>query len=470
MLGNCQVQTPNEYVEKMLDYVDYCKDLYGKSVLENSCGEGNILKGIVGRYIDDAREQGIIDDEIVKGLERDIVAYEIDPKCIQKCKNNLDALIIEKKLSKVKWNIKRQDYLKSKVALYDFVIGNPPYVTYHDLKEKERIWLRDNFNSCEKGRCDYYYAFVEKSILSLKPTGKMAYLIPFSIFRNKYAKDLRDIIKVDLQAIYDYTGIKVFLDVVTSSTVIVCNKQKNSNAVFYYQVKANKETSVLKSELKEKWFFGNNTNNRNRFGDYFTVSNSVATLLNDAFIVKDYQVDERYTHVEQYKIENELLLEAVSTKTIKKHIKDNKKDKIIFPYKLTSKGYEKYSEEEFQNTYPEAYIYLNSFVEKLNKRKADKSSSWYEYGRIQAISGIDGEKLILPMVVTQSIKVYKAGKMAVPYAGYFVKRKKNSPYSLTDAKRILESVDFYEYVKEHGTPTTSTSYRISVKEIADYLF
>lgn len=470
MPGNCQVQTPNEYVEKMLDYVDYCFDLYGKSVLENSCGDGNILMGIVRRYIDDARAQGIINEQIVKGLENDIVAYEKDQKCIQKCKNNLDILVNEKKLSKVNWNIKKQDYLKSKPNLYDYIIGNPPYITYHDLKEKERIWLQENFKSCEKGRCDYYYAFVEKSILSLKPSGKMAYLIPFSIFRNKYAKDLRDIIKGDIQSIYDYTGIKVFPDVITSSAIILCDKQKTSNEVFCYQIKENKVNCVLKTDLKEKWFFTEETNKTNRFGDCFTVNNGVATLLNEAFLVKDYQEDSIYAYVEKYKIEKELLFEAVSTKSIKKHRKDKKQDKIIFPYKITSKGYEKYSEVEFQNTFPEAYIYLKSFTDKLKKRKADESTKWYEYGRIQAVSEVCGEKLILPMVITKSVKAYKVGKMAVPYAGYFVKRKKNSPYTLNDAKKILESVDFYEYVKEHGTPTTATSYRISVKEIADYLF
>jgi methylase of polypeptide subunit release factors len=470
MPGNCQVQTPNEYVEKMLDYLDYRKDLYGKSVLENSCGEGNILKCIVERYIDDARAQGIIDSEIVKGLEHNIIGYEKDPKCIRKCKENLDTLTYEKKLSKVSWNIKKQDYLKSKGNLYDYIIGNPPYITYHDLTEKERKWLRDNFISCHKGRCDYYYAFVEKSVFSLKPTGKMAYLIPFNIFRNKYAKDLRNIIKQDLKAIYDYSGIKVFPNVIISSTVVVLDKQSNSNDVFYCQVKENNETCISKSDLREKWFFSKVNKTEKRFGDYFTVNNSVATLFNAAFIVTDYKEDERYTYVNQHKIENELLLEAVSTKTIKSHMEDKKKDKIIFPYKLTSKGYEKYEEDDFLKLYPEAYKYMNSFSDKLKERKADKFAKWYEYGRSQAIGEINGEKLILPMVITQRVKLYMAGKKTVPYAGYFIKKKQNSPYSLSDAKKILESADFYEYVKEHGTPTTSTSYRISVKEIADYFF
>ncbi len=41
MADNCQVQTPKKYVIDMLDYIGYDNRLYGKRVLENSCGEGN---------------------------------------------------------------------------------------------------------------------------------------------------------------------------------------------------------------------------------------------------------------------------------------------------------------------------------------------------------------------------------------------------------------------------------------------
>ena len=47
MANNCQVPTPPKYVDELLDCIGYTHDLYDKSVLENSCGEGNILKEIV---------------------------------------------------------------------------------------------------------------------------------------------------------------------------------------------------------------------------------------------------------------------------------------------------------------------------------------------------------------------------------------------------------------------------------------
>lgn len=40
---NDQIFTPDKYVEDMLDRIGYVKNLIGKTILENSCGQGNIL-------------------------------------------------------------------------------------------------------------------------------------------------------------------------------------------------------------------------------------------------------------------------------------------------------------------------------------------------------------------------------------------------------------------------------------------
>ena len=51
MYTKCQVFTPNNYVQELLDSVSYTEHLYGLKLLENSCGDGNILKEVVSRYI-----------------------------------------------------------------------------------------------------------------------------------------------------------------------------------------------------------------------------------------------------------------------------------------------------------------------------------------------------------------------------------------------------------------------------------
>lgn len=58
MGNNCQIPTPEKYVIQMLNLIKYKDNIFEKRVLENSCGEGNILVEIVKRYIKDARKQG----------------------------------------------------------------------------------------------------------------------------------------------------------------------------------------------------------------------------------------------------------------------------------------------------------------------------------------------------------------------------------------------------------------------------
>ena len=52
----CQQFTKEYIANEMLDLLGYRKSVYGKKILENSCGEGNILCLVVERYIQNAYE------------------------------------------------------------------------------------------------------------------------------------------------------------------------------------------------------------------------------------------------------------------------------------------------------------------------------------------------------------------------------------------------------------------------------
>ena len=75
---NCQVFTPYNIVVEILNQVGYIEKLYGKKVLENSCGDGAFLVEIVDRYIIDCLKQNFSKDKIIYGLENDIYGNEID--------------------------------------------------------------------------------------------------------------------------------------------------------------------------------------------------------------------------------------------------------------------------------------------------------------------------------------------------------------------------------------------------------
>lgn len=409
MASNCQIPTPQKYVQQMLDYVDYSKKLYGKKVLENSCGEGNILLEVVKRYIESAKSEKHSAEEIKNGLNKDIEAYEIDKECIEKCKNRLNKLAASYGIEGIEWNIKNNDFLKEDVQnRYDFIIGNPPYITYHDMDDSQREFLKKSFSTCNNGRFDYCYAFIEASLKTLKNRGKMVYLVPCSIMTNKFAGDLRVKLSKYITEIYDYRTIKIFSQALTSSVIIVCENLTNKSDLKYHLVKENTIFEIERKKLTDaKWSVTRDDNNIGvKFSDFFEVKNSVATLLNEAFIFKEYERRDDYYIIDEYKIEEELVKDAASIKSLSR---GENSYKIIFPYRIEDGKRKDYSENEFEDRFPGAVRYLKQFKDKLKKRKKDKNTLWFQYGRSQAITSVTGNKLIIPMVITKEVHVYYNG-------------------------------------------------------------
>ena len=95
---------------------------------------------------------------------------------------------------------------------------------------------------------------------------------------------------------------------------------------------------------------------------------------------------------------------------------------------------------------------------------------WFEYGRTQGIQHIFEDKLVLSLVITNKVNLYEADSRIVPYAGAYIRMQPNSEFTLKDAAEILQTERFISYVRSKGTPTTTISFRLSVRDIEDYLF
>lgn len=462
-----QIFTPEKIVSELLDYVEYKKNLYGKKVLENSCGEGNILLEVIKRYIEESIENGLEKEKIKLGLEKDIYGIEYYRSTYEICLKNLDNLAKKYDITDVKWNLFCEDSLKIQLnKKFDFIIGNPPYLTYSDLKKDERKYLKEKYKSCNQGKFDYCYAFIEDSLEKLEDNGKLGYLIPNSIFKTVFGKNLREIMIKDLQKIIDYSTKQLFSALI-SSAIIVCKKNYKENKIEYSNVVKNKKIKLCKSDLKEKWIFEKieNVETKKRFGDYFKVSNSIATLLNEAYILKEFQVTDEGILKNGLLLEKEVIRKAFSPRGISL----KREELIIFPYKYDEENkLQRYNEEEFEKKYPNLVKYLKSHNEKLLKRKADLNSKWFEYGRSQALAHLNCEKLLISTVVTNKINVHILLKDEIPYSGLYVVALKE--YSLNKAKKLLESKEFQEYVDKIGININGGSRRITSKDIENFYF
>lgn len=464
-MKKCQKFTPNQYVKDLLSIADYSgKKILKKTFLENSCGDGNILVPAVEKYIKTGLKAKLSKSEIAHDLETFFIAYEIDLEVIKLCKNKLNDLVTFYNLPNINWDIRNTDYLKDKLdKKVDYIVGNPPYIMYQELDKKNRDFLRQNFDVCEQGKFDYCYAFIEKSITDLNESGKMSYFVPNSIFKNVFGQKLRDYMKESLTKIVDFQHSVVFSDALTSPAIIGLKGNSKNEYIVYIDSDQSKKIKIRKDYLIGKWVFtedyqeivDNRTQYHARFGDYFDVSNSVATLLNKAFIIKNGSEEKKQP------IEADVLFEAASPRGKGR----NAEEYILFPYKFSAENIiVRYSEEEFTVKFPNATKHLLELKKELLERKAD--GEWFEFGRSQALNKIKQKKLLMSSVITDKVKVYEIDEEVIPYSGFFVTSREGQPLKI--AKAILESSSFYDYIMKTAINANGKSVRCSVKEIMSY--
>lgn len=469
-MKKCQKFTPTSHVELLLDAIDYSgRNVIRKTFLENSCGEGNVLKVAVERYVKAALDEGMSKRQLAIELEKYFIAFEIDKHVADVCSKNLNGVLEKYNIPPVDWNIINGDYLKEVIKEeVSFISGNPPFIMYQDLENEDRKFLKNNFESCRDGKFDYCYAFIEKSIKDLGHSGKMSYLIPNSLFKNSFGSNLRDIMREHLESILDFPYTTVFEDALTSPAIISIVKDSSSETVDYINNDSNTQLVIPKTYLVGKWIFSNDFANvvalrgtdLMRFGDFFQVSNSVATLANKVFVLNDYERIFGYYTVGDYKIEDTIVRRAASPRKMARSISEY----ILFPYEYDDLNYQRYQEKQFNQYFPEAARYLQSKIEILDNRKAD--GAWYEYGRSQALGKVNQPKLLMSSIITGKVNIYTLDQDVIPYSGFFIVPK--AELTLERARKILESENFFNYIVKNSINANGYSVRCSVKDIMNF--
>lgn len=463
----CQIFTPSEKVSRMLDLAEYVDDLFGKRILENSCGNGEFLVQIVERYILDAFRKSHLPAEVKAGLEKDILAYDIDENLIEVCRERLDEVASRFSLVDVHWNLRCSDFLSDSLTeQFDFIVGNPPYIAYSDLPVEIQQYVKKHFETCRKGKFDYCYAFIEKSYKLLSAGGCLVYIIPSNIFKNVFGDEIRKLILNDIDLVVDFPNEKVFEKALVSPSIIRVRKDVKTSFLVYSE-KLEEANQIDKKQLSERWFFDLPEDREGRkLGNDYQASHPVATLLNDAFVLRDGEIRDGFYYIENYRIEMEIVKKAASPKN-----KRSKKytEHIIFPYSFDNQGnLLHFSEKEMQARFPGAMTYLNRYKEALENRDADKSAKWYEYGRSQAIKNILGPKVLISKVISGCTEAYFLEDDEIPYSGIYI--TPSGEASLFDLLGILKSKRFKQYINKVGLSVSGKSRRIITKDIEEYIY
>jgi len=165
------VPTPSDIVDLMVEKLfSNKKPQPADIILDPGCGTGAFIDGII-RWC----EQRKI--EIPQ-----IIGVDSDPKHI--------ATAIEKYRPYPTVQIRLQDFLQSFSGKYDFIIGNPPYVSITGLTALEKDHYRRLFSTAT-GRFDLYFLFYEQALNCLKKDGKLVFITPEKYLYVKSATALR---------------------------------------------------------------------------------------------------------------------------------------------------------------------------------------------------------------------------------------------------------------------------------------
>jgi tRNA1(Val) A37 N6-methylase TrmN6 len=239
-------------VENLLDIVAVDSEIFSKKILEPSCGQGIfILKLLTDLYL--KFPDSLL---ITKFISNNIFFVDIQKEMVEKTKSNITDLYsflfneeYKGSFNGITWDF--TDKITTGISLFDeiratpfselynsfdYVIGNPPYVTLYgrrDKKENEeqRINYLNNYHqfpsSVKNGKLNLVMLFIEHSLDFLKENGKLSFIIDVSFFETAYEftrKYLLDNTTIsELQV-----NIKDF-DVASGQVIIKLSKTKSVN-------------------------------------------------------------------------------------------------------------------------------------------------------------------------------------------------------------------------------------------------
>ncbi|MCB0536910.1 MAG: Eco57I restriction-modification methylase domain-containing protein [Bacteroidetes bacterium] len=198
-------------VESIVDVVEINLDIFSKRILEPSCGQGIFML----KLISDVYNKFPNSDLVSNFIAQNIFFVDVQDEMIEKTKENICLLyqflfdeeytgnfngIVWDFTNKVIYGNSLFEEVKETpfselYNTFDYVIGNPPYVTLYgrrDKKENEeqRINYLKNYNqfpsSVKNGKLNLVMLFIEHSIDFLKVNGKLSFIIDISFFETAY--------------------------------------------------------------------------------------------------------------------------------------------------------------------------------------------------------------------------------------------------------------------------------------------
>lgn len=455
---NGQIYTPDFIVKNMLDFSGYYgPSILGKNIIDNSCGNGAFLVEIVKRYCKEFyKKYNKNNVDLKKQLERYIHGIEIQENEIKECILNLNELVEKYELRNVNWDLNCSNTLL--VDKYngkmDFVVGNPPYVRVHNLKENFKKVKEFLFS--QNGMTDLYIVFFEISLKMLNEKGKMCLITPSSFLRSNAGNELRNYIykNMNLTKIVDLEHFQPF-NATTYTIISLIENNKNSNEIeyFIFDEKTKEPKKIENLEYSDvfvggKMYFSTKKDLKllhdiescNNKEISIEIKNGFATLADKIFINK---FDFTKNTINILKASN------------------GKWHKCIYPYNENGNAI---SIKELKEN-SKLYDYLLGNKDLLDKRSSD--DKWYLFGRSQGLKDVSKNKIAINTIIKDinSIRLESVPSGSGVYSGLYILT--TVPFSkISDS---IKNIEFIKYIKLLKNYKSGGYYTYSSGELKKYL-
>jgi adenine-specific DNA-methyltransferase len=220
-------------------------------VLEPSFGGCDFLESSRSRFIELGLQKTI--------AERRLFGADVDPMAFT---------TLSTFLANPNGHFKQKDFLSLSVNSYpvgdagfDVVVGNPPYVSHHNMsdEQKKTAFEAKNSNDFELGgRASLWAYFVLHSLNFLKPGGRMAWVLPSSFLYSDYSKQVREILSTRFEkCLLVNLHERLFISDGTEeiSVITLCEGLVDSNPNPNIQIVSASNTSEIEKVI-ERWESG----------------------------------------------------------------------------------------------------------------------------------------------------------------------------------------------------------------------
>lgn len=202
------VPTPPELVDTMVDKLFRKRAPTSEDrLLDPGCGTGAFIQGVL-RWCDRTHS----------AVPR-IVGIESDPSRLAEAKSSLsDYSEVELRLA---------DFLQPSPEKFDFVIGNPPYVSITKLSVEERAHYKNHYSTA-RGRFDLYLLFFEQALRVLNHNGRLVFVTPEKFLYVQSADVLRRQLAEATVEEIELIDESAFGDLVTYPTITTLNARRGN--------------------------------------------------------------------------------------------------------------------------------------------------------------------------------------------------------------------------------------------------